>query len=132
MAGTKPNTPPNMPPNALAGMEQLASHMPEMMLALTRMQSTAFDAVMRQNIEMLDFLKARFERDRRLAGEIAKAEDATEAMALWQSFWQKAVEDYGGERGRLATKMQKAAGDAVEQARTDAEQLVHRATATAV
>jgi hypothetical protein len=106
--------------------------MPEMMLALTRIQGTMFDAWMRQSIEMMDFLKARFERDRKLAAEIAKVGDPSEAVALWTRFWQKAAEDYADEPRRLASVMTEAAGEAFSQARKDAETLVERTKATAV
>lgn len=116
----------------LAGMEQAASHVPEMMLALSRMQHTLFDAWLRQNIEAVDFLKARLERDRKMASEIARVEDPAEAMAAWSKFWQTALADYADEPRRLAEVMTNAASDAVAHARHDAETLMHGTKATAV
>lgn len=116
----------------IAGLEQIPAHVPEMMLALSRMQGTIFDAVMRQNIEVLDFLKARFERDRELAQHITHAADPADAVRLWAEFWQKAASDYAGEPARLSELMQKSVTHAVAAARHDTEDIMHVTKATAV
>jgi hypothetical protein len=113
-------------------MEQMAVRAPETVLALAHLQGTVFDAWMRQNIEAMDFLKARFERDRQLAVEIAGIKDASEAVALWTTFWQRAVEDYADEPRRVASLMASAARDALSNARHEAEGIMKTASATAV
>ncbi|AWB47532.1 hypothetical protein HYN69_02535 [Gemmobacter aquarius] len=69
-------------------------------------QVRMMDAVLRQNIEALDFLKTRFEKDRAMLGELAVAQDATAAGAVLTSFWQRLASDYMQEAGRLGSLMQ--------------------------
>lgn len=117
---------------SIAGKEQMATDVPEMMLYLTRMQGTLFDAVLRQNIEALDFLKRRFEHDRDLLSTLAKVDDPAKATTLWSDFWQNAIESYADEPRRLAEMMTKAAGDAVTKARDDANRLMQTTKTTAL
>lgn len=69
-------------------------------------QVRMMDAVLRQNIEALEFLKTRFEKDRAMLGELAKAQDAAAAGAVLASFWQRLASDYMQEAGRLGSLMQ--------------------------
>jgi hypothetical protein len=119
-------------PEPMAAFEQAAAHAPEAMLALTRFQTTMFDAVLRQNIEMLDFLKERFQRDRQLVHELAQTSDPSDIARVWSEFWKKAVEEYSDEPRRLGDAMARATTDALARARSDAEHLVGATKATAV
>jgi hypothetical protein len=96
------------------------------------MQGAILDAVLRQNIEVLDFLKARFERDRDLAQRITGTTDPAEAFRLWSGFRQKAAAGYAGEPARLSDLMQKSLAHAIAAARHDAEDIMHVTKATAV
>ncbi|MBC2834162.1 phasin family protein [Paragemmobacter straminiformis] len=69
-------------------------------------QVRMMDAVLKQNIEALDFLKTRFEKDRAMLGELAAAPDATAAGAVLSGFWQRLASDYMQEAGRLSSLMQ--------------------------
>lgn len=69
-------------------------------------QVRMMDAVLRQNIEALDFLKRRFEKDRAALSELAEAGDANAAAAVLQGFWQGLASDYMAEAGRLGSLMQ--------------------------
>lgn len=69
-------------------------------------QVRMMDAVLKQNIEALDFLKTRFEKDRAMLGELASAQDATAAAAVLTGFWQRLASDYMQEAGRLGSLMQ--------------------------
>ena len=123
-------TPAEATPAATVG--RLSRHLPEMLLALTRMQTTMFDAALRQNIEWLDFLKARFERDRQLVSRIGQAAEPQEAAQLWAEFWRRAAEDYADEPRRLSQAAQAAVTNALSQARADAETILHPAHSTAL
>lgn len=92
----------------------------DMMATMTRMQGHMFDTVMRQNIEVLDFLKARFERDRALMGELAGAEDPGTASKLWSDFMQQAMSDYSEETGKLTGMMAELTADAVRRMNDEA------------
>lgn len=77
----------------------------DMMHGVLRAQARMMDAVLKQNIEALEFLRQRFEKDRAMIAELAEAKDSAEAgMALTQ-FWQKAFSDYSAEAGRLGSLM---------------------------
>ena len=72
--------------------------------SLMRMQANLFDAWMKCNIEVLDFLKNRFEEDRKLAAHMGESADPAAALNVYAEFWRKAMSDYAGEADKL-TKM---------------------------
>ncbi|MFD2175300.1 hypothetical protein [Rhodobacter lacus] len=65
-------------------------------------QARMAEAMLGQNIEMLDFLKARFERDKLMLADLAKVDDPAEAMRIWQDFWGRLFTDYSVETTKLA------------------------------
>lgn len=70
--------------------------------ALVKPQARVAEAMLRHNIEALEFLKARCERDRDFLASLGRAETPTEAIGLWQGFWQKMLADYAAETDKLA------------------------------
>ncbi|SOC14217.1 phasin protein [Rhodobacter sp. JA431] len=66
-------------------------------------QARMAEAMIGQNIEMLDFIKTRFERDKAMLGELAEASDPIEAAKLWQDFWSRLFTDYSVETTKLAS-----------------------------
>ncbi|MBN2741250.1 MAG: phasin family protein [Rhodobacteraceae bacterium] len=81
-----------------------------------------------QNIEMLDFLKARFERDREMLGKLAEQSDPMKAMNLWGEFWQRTMTDYSTQIAKLATTASGLAEQAVRTA-TEESEAIAQATA---
>jgi hypothetical protein len=77
------------------------AHLGDMMTALVKAQARMMDSILRQNIETLDFVKTRFEKDRAMVAELAEAKDSTEAMKQLQEFWNRSVKDYADEAGKL-------------------------------
>lgn len=92
-------TPAN-PFAAFAGGNDPA-HLGDMMSGIVKAQARMMDSIMRQNIETLDFLKTRFEKDRAMMAELADAKDPTDAMKRMQDFWNRSVKDYADEAGKL-------------------------------
>lgn len=81
-----------------AGLDALGKMMrPQMALA---------QAMLDHNIETLDFLKARFERDREMLGALAKTADPMQAASLWSEFWQRTASDYAMESAKLSASLQ--------------------------
>lgn len=78
----------------------------EMAKGVMQAQVRMMDAVLKQNIEALEFLKNRFEKDRAMLEELASAQDAAAAGAVLTGFWQKLASDYMQEAGRLGSLMQ--------------------------
>ncbi|MFT3689175.1 phasin family protein [Paenirhodobacter sp.] len=70
--------------------------------ALVKPQARVAEAMLRHNIETLEFLKARCERDRDFLAALGRAESPTDAIGLWQGFWQKMLADYASETDKLA------------------------------
>ncbi|MBW6506805.1 MAG: phasin family protein [Rhodobacteraceae bacterium] len=98
MANAKPKFP------FMPGMAPVAdpAHVGDMMQGMMRAQARIMDALLRQNIEALDFLKARYEKDRALCAALAAAEDAQAAAKAWTEFLRRATSDYADEAGRMS------------------------------
>jgi hypothetical protein len=79
------------------------AHFGDMAAGVMRAQARMMDAVMRQNIEALEFLKKRFEEDRKLLTQIAETPDGAKASAAWSDFWHRAMSDYTAEAGRMGS-----------------------------
>lgn len=77
----------------------------EMMHGVLRAQVRMMDAVLKQNIEALEFLRQRFEKDREMIARLAEARDSAAAGSVLTDFWQKAFSDYAAEAGRLGALM---------------------------
>ncbi|TNE85375.1 hypothetical protein [Thioclava sp. L04-15] len=84
-------------------------------------QLKMMEALISQNIEVLDFLKARFERDQEMVGRLADEADPLKAMGLWGEFWQRTASDYATEMSKLATSMTSIAERAVRTATEEGE-----------
>lgn len=77
----------------------------DMMQGMLHGQVRMMDALLKQNIEALDFLRQRFEKDRDMLAELANAKDGAAAGSVLTDFWQKAFSDYSAEAGRLGSLM---------------------------
>jgi hypothetical protein len=77
----------------------------DMTHGLLQAQVRMMDAVLRQNIEAPEFLKARFEKDRAMLTNLAGAPDAMAASTVLGDFWQGIASDYMAEAGRLGSLM---------------------------
>ncbi len=108
MADEKPPAAPRMPP-----FDEMPAQVGEAMSQMAKRQGHVFDAMLKQNIEMLDFLRARFERDRAMVAELSSAEDPATASRLWADFWQKAAHDYSEETGKMTGMLAELTSDAV-------------------
>lgn len=86
------------------------------MAALIRPQAQFMEAMLRQNIEVLDFLRTRLERDRSMVAHLAQATEAGEVLSLWSEFLQRGMADYGTETNKLAAATSEIAQQAVRSA----------------
>ncbi|MCX7888156.1 MAG: hypothetical protein N2422_00310 [Rhodobacteraceae bacterium] len=117
---------------ARTGLAQLPAQLPEMMLALTRMQAALAGAALRQQIEGLEFLKERLERDLRFVADLAAARDAQALAVLWAEFWRHAAEDYAAEAGRQGAILRAAVAHELDAIAGEAAHLLDEVRATAV
>ena len=93
-------------PFTMPGMEGTQQQMAEMFETMAKAQGQVVDAMMKQNIEVLGFVKERMEKDRAMVAALASAKDPAEAAEVWSGFWQKAMADYGDETGKLSEMVQ--------------------------
>lgn len=98
-------------PFAMPGAEDAQRQMSAMFETMARAQGQVVDAMMRQNIEVLDFVRERLEKDRAVVASLAAAKDPAEAAEIWQGFWQRAMADYGDESGKLSEMVAGLASD---------------------
>jgi len=94
-------TPPN--PFSMFTVKPDAEKMGEGATAAMRAQARMMDALLKQNIEVLDFLKQRYEKDRALFSSLADAENPNDVMTLWSGFWSSAMSDYSSEASKLGS-----------------------------
>lgn len=78
------------------------AHVGDMLQGVVRAQAKMMVAVLRQSIEALDFLKARYEKDRAFYEAVAGSGDGATAMQIWSDFLQRAASDYADEAGRMS------------------------------
>ena len=90
-------------------------------------QAKMAEAMINQNIEMLEFLKTRFEKDRAMLETLSDAATPVEAMTLWQGFWQKMLTDYSAETNKLATSVSAIAEQAIRSASEEGAALMNTA-----
>lgn len=105
-------------------MEAMAALMPgasnTAVSALIRPQAKMMEALLKQNIEVLAFLRSRYERDLGLVSRMADATESGEVMSLWSEFWQRTLADYGTETNKLAASVSEIAQQAVRSATEEA------------
>lgn len=87
-------------------------------------QARMAEAMIQQNIEMLDFIKARFERDRKMLEDLVKATDPAQAAKLWQDFWTRTFTDYSVETTKLAASAGEIAETALRSATEESAALM--------
>jgi hypothetical protein len=90
------------------------AHLGDMMTAIMRAQARMMDQVLKQNIETLDFLRQRFEKDRETFNRLAESGDPAKAMDVMQEFWNRSVKDYADEAGKLGALAAVTAEEIVE------------------
>ena len=86
----------------LDGLNPFAAVMPGTMRQFGGMQGRMLSACLKFNLEYLDFLKRRVEKDIALVQEMSAKEDPSEMLSACADFWRKAYADYSDEMGKFA------------------------------
>lgn len=97
MATSKTKT----PFSAMAGSAD-PSMLNDTFTSMMRAQATMMDSLLKQNIEVLDFLKGRYEKDRAMLSALTKVENPNDALSIWSGFWSNTMSDYTNEAGKLS------------------------------
>ncbi len=90
------------------------------LLAMIRLQGIAMKAVLRHQIEALDFLKRRFEKDFRLIDDLRESGKHGDMFDVYADFMREAFSDYGEEAARLASLESDLASEASSEIRKEA------------
>lgn len=93
------------------------------MVLIGRMQSEALRATLDRQVEMVDFLRLRVEKDVRLAERLLQARQPVDVVAACTEFCSDALEDYAREGFRAANLVPEVAAETAEQIARDAEEV---------
>jgi negative regulator of replication initiation len=96
----------------------------KLFLASARLQAHAFGAAMRYQIEMLGFLKHRYEQDVKLVDELVSSDEFADAFDVVSVFMQNAATEYTSEAGRMASIGSKLGSQTARQMRRQANEIV--------
>ncbi|QDZ01357.1 phasin family protein [Nitratireductor mangrovi] len=101
-------------------------------VAGARLQAHGFKAMMRYQIEMLDFLKHRFEQDVKLVDDLVSSSEFNDAFDVCSDFFQNAAIEYSEEMGKVASIGSKLASEAASRVRTETESVIEDMAAKTV
>jgi len=90
------------------------AHLGDMMSSIMRAQARMMDSVLKQNIETLEFLKQRFEKDPEMVNSLAEIGDPVRAMKFMHELCTRSVKDYTDEAGKIGALASAAAEQIVE------------------
>lgn len=103
-----------------------------LMLAAARMQAQGFKAMMRYQIELLSFLKHRFEQDLKFVGDLASSSEFNDTFDVVADFMQNVTTDYAAETGKMATIGSTLASETARHLREQASEVVEDLAARTV
>lgn len=89
-----------------------------------RNNAKMFKAMMRYQIETLDFLKRRYEQDLKLVDDLVASEESGDAFDVLSVFWRNAASEYAIEAGRVARIGSRIAAETAGELRAEAEMAV--------
>jgi hypothetical protein len=104
----------------------------EFLSQAARLQAQAYRAVMRYQIEMLDFLKHRFERDVKFLDDLAASAELHDTFDVMTNFIQNAATEYAAEAGKVATIGSKLSSETARRLRKQASGMVEGLAARSV
>lgn len=108
---TRPATYPQLP--MMSGEAQ------RIVLALARLQEQGVKSVLRYQIEALDFLQRRYQKDIRLMDDLAGGGEHGDMFDIYADFVREEITDYGDEAAKLANLESKLASEAAEEIRSE-------------
>lgn len=118
-------------PEPLAGLPFIANGQ-KIFLATARLQAHAFKAAMRYQIEMLNFLKHRYEQDVKLVDDLVSSGEFNDAFDVVTDFMQNAATEYTSEAGKFASIGSKLGAETARRIRKQAGELVEDQAARTV
>ena len=102
-----------------SGTPLMSGESQRIFLAFSRLQGQGLKAVLRYQIEALDFLRRRYQKDFRLMEDLAESGPRGELFDVCADFISEAISDYGDEAAKLASLESKLASEAAEEIRSE-------------
>jgi hypothetical protein len=87
--------------------------------AFSRFQEHGLKIVLRYQIETLDFLKRRYEKDMRLLDDLAASDEHGDMFDIYADFVREAITDYSDEAGKLASLESKLASETAKEIQSE-------------
>lgn len=100
--------------------------------AAARLQVQTYKAAMRYQIEMLDFLKRRFEQDVKLAEDLFAGDRFNDAFDVVSDFFRNATTEYASEASRIANLASKISAETARRMRRQSDELMEDLAAMTV
>ncbi|MGY6706756.1 MAG: phasin family protein [Rhizobiaceae bacterium] len=94
------------------------------MMANARLQAHLFKAFMSYQIEMLGFLKHRYEQDVKLADNLIASDQLNDSFDVMQTFMQKAANEYAAEAGKIASISSRIASNTAKEVKKETEAVI--------
>jgi hypothetical protein len=91
------------------------------MMANARLQTHLYKAFMSYQIEMLGFLKHRFEQDVKLADNLLASDQFNDTFDVMQNFMQNAASEYAAEAGKIASISSKIASNTAREVKKETQ-----------
>ena len=93
-------------------------------MSVARLQANAMKAALRYNVEALDFVKHRVEKDIKLFDDLSSSDGLKDAFDVYAGFMEGALAEYSGETGKFATLGSKIASETADEVRREAKAVV--------
>jgi hypothetical protein len=104
----------------------------KLVFANTRLQAHAFKAAMRYQIEVLAFLKHRYEQDVKFVDDLVASNEFNGAFDVIVAFMQNAAAEYTTEASKVASIGSKLASETARRVREEAETVSEDISAASV
>ena len=100
--------------------------------ATARLQAQTFRGAMRYQIEMLNFLRHRYEQDVKLVDDLVASDEFNDAFDVVTDFMQNAATEYTSEAGKMASISSKLSSETARRMRRQADEMIEDLAAKTV
>ena len=115
-----------------AGTAPGAANVQKFWMSVARLQANAVKAALRYNVEALDFVKHRVEKDIKLLDDLSSSDGLKDAFDVYAGFMEGAFAEYSGETSKFASLGSKIASETADEVRREAKAVVDDMAASTV
>ncbi len=109
-----------------------AANVQKFWTAVARLQANAMKATLRYNVEALDFVKHRMEKDIKLFDDLSSSDGMKDAFDVYAGFMEGAFAEYSGESSKLASLGSRIASETASEVRREADAVIEDMAASTV